>query len=498
MALCLALSLLPTAAFAAEGDEAPVEEMPVEVQPMEEPLVEETAGPTASGTSFFANGTPITITDSAPDGATKASFDGSFTATGDSAYISWNDGETTQYIGVSSDVSVYGGKDGSASAVTVPSTSITMTGGKVANVYGGNRGSQDKSAKNNSKVSGNVTMNFSDDAEVWNLLHGGGAFNTCVEGTVFMNFENAKAMNNPDGGVWPYINGGVYGNGLEGTRNIEKGTMDTYAVVNRVEITATSSNLYLVGAGGSGSTKVLSGSVVLDKCELTSLFLGGINGEVEDSSITATGCAIESFSATNRGFVGEGYVDLDDCTVDKLNTGAANGCFSSDAGTPDGSGVTGSVVYNIDESSTISSAALTPLVVRTGNSSNPNYTNTYENVTIQKEGQQPLLVKIDAFSPVYTSDGPLDTHTQKEFQVPEGSALTLNNVQTTVTDGQTLTNAGTINMDTDSKLTVDSGATLGNAGTINGTVDNTGGGTITEYAARVGSTGYDTLERMIP
>ena len=53
MALCLALSLLPTAAFAAGGDETPVEVMPVEVQPMEEPLVEETAGPTASGTNFF-------------------------------------------------------------------------------------------------------------------------------------------------------------------------------------------------------------------------------------------------------------------------------------------------------------------------------------------------------------------------------------------------------------------------------------------------------------
>lgn len=314
MALCLALSLLPTAAFAAERDEAPVEEMPVEVQPMEEPLEEEPAGPTASDTNFFANGTSITITASEPEGATKANFDNSFTAAGDDAYISWNDGETTQYIGVSSKVSVYGGKDGSASAVTVPSTSITMTGGKVANVYGGNRGSQDKSAKNNSKVSGNVTMNFSDDAKVWNLLHGGGAFNTCVEGTVFMNFENATEMNDPDGGVWPYINGGVYGNGSEGTRNIEEGTMDTYAFVNQVEITATSSNLYLVGAGGSGSTKVGTATVNLSKCTVDLLFLGGINGEVEDSSITATGCEIESFSATNRGFVGEGYVDLNRVT----------------------------------------------------------------------------------------------------------------------------------------------------------------------------------------
>ena len=497
MALCLALSLLPTAAFAAEGGETPVEEMPVEVQPMEvqpmeEPLVEETAGPTASGTNFFANGTPITITASAPEDATEANFDSSFTAIGTdgctSAYISWDEDGTTKYVGVSENVSIYGGKDGSASAVTVPSTSITMTGGKVANVYGGNRGSQDKSAEKNSKVTGNVTMNFSGDAKVWNLLHGGGAFNTRVEGTVFMNFENATAMNDRAGGVWPYINGGVYGNGSEGTRNIEEGTMDTYAVVNRVKITATNSNLYLVGAGGSGSTKVLSGSVVLDKCELTSLFLGGINGEVEDSSITATGCKIESFSATNRGFVGEGYVDLNGCEVTELNTGAATGCFTSDSGGTDGSGVTGSCVWDLDESTEVEDAQLTPLVIKNSGS----YTNTYENLTVQKAGA-PLGLEITSFV-ADVNDG---SETQNAFTVPEGSALTLNNVQTTVTAGQTLTNAGTINMDTDSKLTVDSGATLGNAGTINGTYDNTGGGTITEYAARVGSTGYTTLQKAI-
>ena len=490
MALCLALSLLPTAAFAAERDEAPVEEMPVEVQPMEEPLEEEPAGPTASDTNFFANGTSITITASEPEGATKANFDNSFTAAGDDAYISWNDGETTQYIGVSSKVSVYGGKDGSASAVTVPSTSITMTGGKVANVYGGNRGSQDKSAKNNSKVSGNVTMNFSDDAKVWNLLHGGGAFNTCVEGTVFMNFENATEMNDPDGGVWPYINGGVYGNGSEGTRNIEEGTMDTYAFVNQVEITATSSNLYLVGAGGSGSTKVGTATVNLSKCTVDLLFLGGINGEVEDSSITATGCEIESFSATNRGFVGEGYVDLNDCRVDKLNTGAANGCFTSDSGGTDGSGVTGSCVWDLDESTEVTDAQLTPLVIKNSGS----YTNTYENLTVQKKGD-PLKLEVTSF----VADEKNESETQNAFTVPEGSTLTFNGVTASVKVGSTFTNAGTIDMDISSSLNADEGSTFAQIGTVTGAgKDNiSGAGVKKDYVARVGSTGYDTLQDAI-
>ena len=493
MALCLALSLLPTAAFAAEGDEAPVEEMPVEVQPMEEPLEEEPAGPTASDNYFFANGTPITITKTAPGDGEKVLFE-EFRATGESAYISWDDNGTTKYVGVNgTSAYVFGGSDGRKEAVTVPSTRIDMIGGTIYRLFGGNYGEEGADTNFCSEVTGNVNISLSGTAVVKDLLHGAGARNTCVSGTVRMTFNSVDLS---DASTKLYVNGGSWGNGNEGIRDIEGGSMDTGAVANKVIIEANDSKFYLLSAGGSGSTKVKDAEVTLTDCKVNLLYLGGINGEVEDSSITATGCAIESFSATNRGFVGEGHVDLNGCTVAELNTGAANGCFSSDSGTPDGSGVTGSVVYNIDESSTISSAALTPLVVRTGNSSNPNYTNTYENVTIQKEGQ-PLLVKIDAFSPVYTSGGPLETHTQKKFQVPEGSALTLNNVQTTVTDGQTLINAGTINMDTDSKLTVESGATLGNAGTINGgTVDNTGG-TITEYAARVGSTGYTTLQDAI-
>ena len=493
MALCLALSLLPTAAFAAEGDEAPVEEMPVEVQPMEEPLEEEPAGPTASDNYFFANGTPITITKTAPGDGEKVLFE-EFRATGESAYISWDDNGTTKYVGVNgTSAYVFGGSDGREEAVTVPNTSINMTGGTIYRLFGGNYGEERADTHSRSEVTGNVNISLSGNAVVKDLLHGAGARNTCVSGTVRMTFNSVDLS---DASTKLYVNGGSWGNGNEGIRDIEGGSMDTGAVANKVIIEANDSKFYLLSAGGSGSTKVKDAEVTLTKCKVNVLYLGGINGEVEDSSITATGCVIESFSATNRGFVGEGHVDLNGCTVAELNTGAANGCFSSDSGTPDGSGVTGSVVYNIDESSTISSAALTPLVVRTGNSSNPNYTNTYENVTIQKEGQ-PLPVKIDAFSPVYTSGGPLEKHTQKKFQVPEGSALTLNNVQTTVTGGQTLINAGTINMDTDSKLTVDSGATLGNAGTIIGTVDNTGGGTITEYAARVGSDGYTTLQDAI-
>lgn len=464
MAVCLILTLLPATALAADDDGLP----------------------TASEKNFFANGTPITISESAPEDGTEVEFD-EFTASGQDAYISWDEDGTTKYVGVSRSlgVSVYGGGDGSAEPVTVSSTSITMTGGKVWNVYGGNLGMKDKNAENCSTVTGDVTMQFSEDAEVWNLLHGGGAFNTCVEGTVYMDFNYATELNKPDDGVWPYINGGVYGNGSEGSRDIENGEMDTYAVVKCVEITATGSNLYLVGAGGSGSTKVLSGSVKLDGCTVGSLYLGGINGEVVDSSITATGCTIGDISATNRGFVGTGYVDLNSCNIDKLNTGAANGCFSSDSGGTDGSGVTGSCEWDLDEDTTVTDAQLTPLVIN----NNGSYTNTYENLTVQK-AEEPLELKISDF---VANVNDTSNTTQKTFTVPEGSTLTLNGVTATVTPGSTFTNAGTIDMDGTSTVTIENGATMEVMGTVNGgsVINN---GTEKKYVARVGNVGYDSLQ----
>ena len=487
MALCLALSLLPTAAFAAEGDEAPVEEMPVEVQPMEEPLEEEKAGPTASGNYFFANGTPITITATAPGGGEEVLFEG-FSATGESAYISWDDNGTTKYVGVNdTSAYVFGGSDGREAAVTVPSTRIDMTGGTIYRLFGGNYGEEGADTNFCSEVTGDVNISLSGDAVVKDLLHGAGARNTCVSGTVTMTFNSVDLS---DARTKLYVNGGSWGNGNEGIRDIEGGSMDTGAVANKVIIEANDSKFYLLSAGGSGSTKVKDAEVTLTDCKVNLLYLGGINGEVEDSSITATGCAIESFSATNRGFVGEGYVDLDDCTVDKLNTGAANGCFSSDSGGTDGSGVTRSCVWDLDEITTVKDAQLTPLVIKNSGS----YTNTYENLTIQKAGD-PLKLEITSF---VANENNAST-TQNIFTVPEGSTLTLNGVTASVKVGSTFTNAGTIDMDISSSLTANEGSTFAQIGTVTGAGKENifGDGVKTDYVARVGSTGYDTLQEAI-
>ena len=442
--------------------------------------------PTASGTNFFANGTAISITAGRPEGVEALNFGSGFTAAGTDAYISWQDGTTTKYVGVSSNVSVFGGGDGRTASVTISNTNITMTGGTVWNVFGGNYGEEGRDTDFCSTVTGNVNISLSGTAVVKNLLHGAGARNTCVNGTITMEFDGVDLS---DSSSQLYVNGGSWGNGNEGTRNIADGTMDTEAVANKVVIKAENSKFYLLGGGGSGSTKVRSSSVTLNNCTLSSLYLGGINGEVEESSIVATGCTIEDFSATNRGFVGTARVELKDCDItEKLNFGAANGCFSSDSGTPDGSGITGSSEWKIDAETTVAAAALTPLAMR---GENDVVTATFDNLTIEKEGE-PLPVSVNTFNPG-------NSVTVNDFLVPETSALTLKNVQATVAADQTLTNVGTIDMDAASTLTVDTGATFGQLGTVNGgnVVTNDGGTFNNNYVARIGTTGYATLQEAV-
>ena len=466
LAVAMIVGLFPIAAFAEDGETTTSSDA--------------IAVPTASSNAIFANGTPITITKTEPEFGKLVSLP-NLKETGTDAYVSWQDNGTTKYVGVSRDITVVGGKYADGNAVSVPSTSITMTGGTVNNIYGGNYGMKDNEPTNTSTVTGNVTMDFSDDAVVLNLLHGGGAFNTKVQGTVYMNFNNVKNMNDKDNGIWPYINGGVYGNGSEGSRDIANGKMNTNAVVNNVEIKATNSKLYLLGAGGSGSTKVKKGKVTLNNCTLSSLYLSGINGEVENSTITAEGCTITDFAATNRGFVGTGEVSFINSKITDFRTGATEGCFASDSGTPDGSGVTQSVTYHIDSNTTIENSLMTPYITREKGGT---FQNTFKNVTIDSE--KPLKMAISDFQ--YDED-----LYQKSFSVPEDSTLTLNNVQLSIADNNTLENIGTIKMDNTSSITIPPGAKLKNAGTISGTVN----GGIDQYVARVNGVGYDTLEDAI-
>lgn len=425
LALCLSMALFAVPVFA-EG----------------------AAEPTGSGDTFFANGTPITITAAAPQGGQETTIDG--LNEGEGAYISWVSGGVTKYVGVSTKATVYGGSDGRQAAVSVPSTSITMTGGTVHNLIGGNLGAKAKAPL--ATVTGDVTMRISGDAKVVNYIAGGGYDNACVNGTVSLTLDGVNFA-----GLDPYVNGGVWGHGSEGTRNIENGTMDTQAVANRVEIEVTGSqNIPLLGVGGGGSTKVNSGSLTVTNSSVNALYLGGINGETGSCEVTLNNANITDMAATNRGFVGSAVVNVNGGSITNFYTGAAPGCFGSDSGTVDGSGVTGSIAWNLDANVQVANAVITPNI----KSKPGQYTAEVGNVAVNKQGDA-LNMKADVFEP--TSD-----KTVNEFTVPAGETLKLEGTKLTIPEGTALKNEGTV----ENRGTIENKGTIKNMGS--GKLDNVG------------------------
>lgn len=387
-------------------------------------FAEGAAEPTGSGDTFFANGTPITITAAAPQGGQETTIDG--LNEGEGAYISWVSGGVTKYVGVSTKATVYGGSDGRQEAVSVPSTSITMTGGTVHNLIGGNLGAKAKAPL--ATVTGDVTMHISGDAKVRNYIAGGGYDNACVNGTVSLTLDGVNFA-----GLDPYVNGGVWGHGSEGTRDIENGTMDTQAVANRVEIKVTGSqNIPLLGVGGGGSTKVNRGSLTVTNSSVNALYLGGINGKTGSCEVTLNNANITDMAATNRGFVGSAVVNVNGGSITNFYTGAVPGCFGSDSGTVDGSGVTGSIAWNLDANVQVTNAFITPNI----KSNAGQYTAEVGNVAVNKQGDA-LPMTAAAFEPATGAK-------VSEFTVPAGETLKLEGTKLTIPEGTELKNEGTV------------------------------------------------------
>ena len=234
-------------------------------------------------------------------------------------------------------------------------------------------------------------------------------------------------------GLDPYVNGGVWGHGSEGTRKIENGTMDTQAVANRVEIKVTGSrNIPLLGVGGGGSTKVNSGSLTVTNSSVNALYLGGINGETGSCEVTLNNANITDMAATNRGFVGSAVVNVNGGSITNFYTGAAPGCFGSDSGTVDGSGVTGSIAWNLDANVQVTNAFITPNI----KSNAGQYTAEVGNVAVNKQGDA-LNMKADVFEPATGAK-------VSEFTVPAGETLKLEGTKLTIPEGTELKNEGTV------------------------------------------------------
>lgn len=414
------------------------------------------ATPTGTGTDFFANGVPVTITKEEPQKSQKVIFE-SFTE-GNDVYISWTDGTTTKYVGATNAVSVYGGSDGRSSAVTVESTSITMKSGTVYNLYGGNLGKGNSDNKDTSVVSGNTYIDVSgEESIVENVIVGGGRCNSAVKGTATIKIDGVEFPTDNT----CYVMGGNHGNGTEGSKGKDNegnvdGTMDTNATVNNVDITVTDSNVYLVTGGGGGHTKVNNASVIIEDSEVNSVYVGGINGEIVNSVLNIAGSEIENLAATNRGFVGSGSASIENTKIADMATGAASGCFGSDSSGADGSGVTDTMNWNFGAGVEVTKAAVTPLI-KAGSNGDPVLAD-FGGTIINNAGKN-----------IEFSIGPFKydrTNITSEFTVDENGYFAISGATVTAKSGTKVVNNGFIDVLDNAAFITEAGSEVTNAGFI--------------------------------
>lgn len=231
--------------------------------------------------------------------------------------------------------------------------------------------------------------------------------------------------------------------------------MTTSAVVNKVNIEISNSKVYLVGAGGSGSTKVVEGRIVFRNSTADSIFLSGINGVIEDASLTISdNSTVNELAAVNRGFVGEGIVSIDNSVVTDLSTGAVPGCFGSDSGAVDGSAVTGTVMWDIGKDATIVNPQITPNI----KSNSGAYEADFGGIIVEKEGD-PLAFATLPFQPTSKNE-------VANFIISEGREIELCGISVTVPSGVSIANEGAIRVGENAEFRALNGSTVENGGTI--------------------------------
>ena len=144
---------------------------------------------------FFANGIPITIQATEPAYPAVSTTPVGFNASGNDAYIVWEDSNGTKYCGVNKSVLVFGGADGSAGPESVASTDVKMTGGTIWRLYAGNYGEPNTLSGQITKTPSAVTGNAKIDVTggVVTDYIAAGWLNSAVNGTVTIDVSNMTA-----------------------------------------------------------------------------------------------------------------------------------------------------------------------------------------------------------------------------------------------------------------------------------------------------------------
>ncbi|MEG1945482.1 MAG: Ig-like domain repeat protein [Lachnospiraceae bacterium] len=231
--------------------------------------------PTIDGQNIYANGTPITIE----------------AGTNTNTKIKYNDGTHDVYLKLSGEsteadlynYSIYGG----GNTIAVASTSITMTGGAVGNVFGGGNsgtvtgntavtvsGGMVYSAYGGGEygaVNGSTVVTVSNGATA-NDVYGGGMANTAgIAGNTKVEISDGTVSNVHGGGVYCDVTGNT-------AVTVSGGTVKSYVYGGSTNGTVTGSTAVTVSGGTVGKTVFGGGTV------------GKVNG---NTAVTVSGGKVE-------------------------------------------------------------------------------------------------------------------------------------------------------------------------------------------------------------
>ncbi len=283
---------------------------------------------------IFANGTPITIVSTIPNGAIEYTLNGYTSPSGATAYILWEENEQTAYVGYKDVKWIFGGSCVGSNTSSYTTTNILMEGGTVNIIVGGSL----------------VKTGYSNTIEEVNIDITGGSFSELISGSISTHSSDSinhgkciveKVTTNiksTNVGKWGYVSIGGFDSSPQ-CESDSTNSSDWYNVVkggtiSLENVTSNENTAYVYGGGWSGYTWVGESHVSV-KDSNVNVIAGGVNGYTERSAVVVDGGTIGSISAGNRGHVGEATISVKNVSSQSntiVTIGALTGSTSTDGG----------------------------------------------------------------------------------------------------------------------------------------------------------------------
>ncbi len=256
-------------------------------------------------TLVYAGGLPVTV--SASETKTKI------------ALTNEGEGEAMVLDPVKTNIGLYGGMKNAI----VDNSTIVMTGGTLADLFGGGYGEGNKTTGTPADVKGKTSIIIT-GGTVSNLLEGGGKFYAkSNEVEINISGENTKIAN---------LYAGGYDAGLT-SNTLETPLAESVNGVQTVKLTMTGGEITegIGCGGGQGYTRTGISTVTLKDTKIASFYGVLANGRADQIEATLTNCTFAKkgsyyeFASVNRGTVKDITCTFDGCTFNDL--GQINACL---------------------------------------------------------------------------------------------------------------------------------------------------------------------------